>query len=587
MTINPVKKLQYIGRLASQAPYSKTILILQFLSGVFSFIGLPMLVPVLNYLGNSQTEHPQKYLGLVDKVLGYAGIAPSFNVLLAVAFILIIFGTVLVTICALLAVFSQSEFIKRYRREVFDAYSRVSWPWLIDSRSGELHFSVMKEVERAAQAPLDAQRVIIYLTQIIVLIAVALKISVTVTLMAMAVYGLLALWNASGSTAIRRIGEEYGHYYMRLSNAMTTLQQNKKFFKTSLLNQQLLRPILQAIDDLSGTIKRESLIVQTQQITNAVLTYLFLFVLMFFHQPLSLGYSDLLLVLAIFSRIAPNFNMVSMCYASLDGCIPMYESLQQRLGDLRRHQEENGTRPFKEGAIRFEHAAFAYPNGKVVFKDLYLTIRPNTTTAFVGSSGVGKSTLLDLLLGLLKPTGGHIYYGDVPHHELDKSSLRKITAYVAQDVTLVNGTLRENLAIRAADLEEGRIQSVIKKVGLDEVIAQMPQGLDTPVGENGVKLSGGQKQRVALARALFAEPKILILDEATSSLDSASESQIQQTIRNLQKELTIIIVSHKLSSVRYADDIFVLDNYGVCECGNYEQLLEKKGKLHFFDSLQQ
>jgi ABC-type multidrug transport system fused ATPase/permease subunit len=586
MTLNPIHKLRTIGELATSTPYSGSIIFLQFLSGVFSFIGLPMLVPVLNYLGGSAPSHSEKYLGVVEKALAFIGVQSSFQSLLITAFVLIVLGNILVTLSGLLAIYSLAESTRAYRKKIFEAYSRVSWLWLVESRSGTMHFAVMKEVERASQAGLDAQRVIIYTIQITVLMGVAIKISWVVTLMAVGVFGLLGFFNSLNSKKIRRLGEQHGQSFLQLSNAMTMLQQNKKFFKTSYLNNQLLKPAVRLIDQLADFIRKENRVIQIQQIGSAVFTYLFLFVLMFFHKELSLGYADLLLVLTVFSRIAPNFNMLSLSYASIDSCIPMYESLQRRIKDLNAHEEENGARAFtKHGPIRFDHVSFAYPNGKVIFKNLNLVIKPKAITAFVGASGVGKSTLLDLVLGLLKPTEGKIYYDDIIHSELDKSSLRRITAYVAQEVTLIDGTLRENLVIRAEDLNDAKAQAILAKVGLTEIIAQMPQGLETPIGENGVKLSGGQRQRLALARALFAEPKILILDEATSALDSVSDAQIQETIKNLQNEFTIIIVSHKLSTVRLADNIFVLDG-GICESGTYQQLIDKKGKLHSFDSLQ-
>ncbi|MBL8013711.1 MAG: ABC transporter ATP-binding protein [Candidatus Omnitrophica bacterium] len=241
------------------------------------------------------------------------------------------------------------------------------------------------------------------------------------------------------------------------------------------------------------------------------------------------------------------------------------------------HEEKDGVQTFDENAsIRFEDVSFSYPNGKMVFEHLNFAIEPKKTTAFIGSSGIGKSTLLDLVLGLQKPTKGGIWYGHVSYAELDKSSLRKKAAYVTQEVTLIDGTLRENLSIRADESDHVKVQAVLKKVGLDEVIANMPQGLETVIGENGVKLSGGQRQRIAIGRALFMDPQILILDEATSNLDIESESAILETIRQLKDEFTLIIVTHRVSTMRFADKIYMLENGRIGKSGSYDELFRNE-----------
>jgi ABC-type multidrug transport system fused ATPase/permease subunit len=257
----------------------------------------------------------------------------------------------------------------------------------------------------------------------------------------------------------------------------------------------------------------------------------------------------------------------------------MWETLNKRLDDLLEHTETNGTRVFDEHSpIRFENVQFVFPNGKMVFDHLNLVIEPKKTTAIIGSSGIGKSTLLDLTLGLNQPTQGTIFYGSIAHGELDKSSLRKKAAYVTQEVTLVDGSLRENLAIRLEECDDQKIQTVLKKVGLNEVIAQMPQGIETPIGENGVKLSGGQRQRIAIGRALFMDPQILILDEATSNLDTESEFAILETIKKLKEEFTILIVTHRISSVRFADNIFLIENGSAVE-KTYDELAGDQGRV--------
>ena len=234
--------------------------------------------------------------------------------------------------------------------------------------------------------------------------------------------------------------------------------------------------------------------------------------------------------------------------------------------------------------IENKNVSFNYPGNKNVFEDLNLEIQLNKTIAFVGSSGSGKSTLLDLVLGLLEPSKGNIFYGSLNHKEIDKNTLRSLVSYVSQQTTLMDASFRENVTIGIDDISDEEIYSVLKRVCLDDVVANLSEGLDTHIGEDGVKLSGGQRQRIALARALLMNPKFLILDEATSALDFESEKIILQTIQNLKEELTIIIVTHKLSSVRFADKICVLENGKVCESGTYDELKQANGKFASLDA---
>lgn len=582
------KKLSYIYRLVISTPNYKLIIFLQFISGACSIIGLPMLIPVLNYMKDGTVSAGKaNYIAFMEKGLSLFGLTPNFYNMLLISSALILTGQLLVFISALIAANAQIDLTEQYRKKIFDAYGKASWLWLLDSRSGEMNFSVIREASLASVAHLNAQRILIHFAQVTILLFLAIKLAPFITLIALAAYGLLAVFIALNSTLAYRLAGIYNEKFKKLSNDLTGLQQNKKFFKTSLLNERLIKGIFMHLKDITKINKKENLYIQIQPMISLLFTFLFLITVMLFHRQLSLSYSVLFLFLLVFLKLAPQFSSLSVAYTTLNSNIPVHQSLHNRLKDLYGNEEENGSEEFNgDGIIRFEKVDFSYPDGNSVFSDLDVTIEPHKTTAFVGSSGVGKSTLLDLILGLLRPVRGTIYFGDIPHPRLDKSSIRSKVAYVSQITTLIDGSMRENLTIRTSSIKEAEIKEIVNKVGLKEVINKMPKGLETEVGENGIKLSGGQRQRVALARALFTDPKILILDEATSSLDSESEYLIQQTIKSLQKDFTIIIVTHKLSAVRFADRIYVLEEGRVCETGNYKELLEKKGKLYHFDSLQ-
>ncbi|MBD3426539.1 MAG: ATP-binding cassette domain-containing protein [Candidatus Omnitrophica bacterium] len=583
-----LRKLRYIGRLVVTTPRWGLIIFLQILSGLLSFAGLPMLVPVLNILKDgSISAGNEKYLLFMGKGLELLGIEPGFFSILTIAALFIFSGQLLVFLSSLIAANAQAELSEKYRKDLFNAYGSAKWLWLLDSRSGEMNFSVIREADIASVAHLNAQRIVIYFVQVSVLIFVVIRLSPVITLFSMTVYGLLLLLSVLISNQVYKLADLYNRKFRKLSNDLNGLQQNKKFFKASMLNKRLIDGIFTHVHEIANTTKKQNFFIETQRALSLMLTFIFMISLMFFHRQLSLDYSVLMLVLLIFIRISPQFAALSTAYATLDSNIPMHRSLCGRLRDLENNTEENGTQQYApDREVRFENVSFIYPNGNRVFEGLDITIEPGKTTSFIGGSGVGKSTLLDLVLGLLKPSSGAIYYGNIRHDTLDKVSLRSRVAYVSQNTTLVDGTMKENLTIGLVDCDEDRIREITRKVALEEVIDQMAEGLDTHVGENGIKLSGGQRQRVALARALFREPDILILDEATSSLDAESENMIQETIKSLQKDFTIIVVTHKLNAVRFSDIIYVLEDGKVCEAGSYTELLARKGRLYELDSLQ-
>ncbi len=226
------------------------------------------------------------------------------------------------------------------------------------------------------------------------------------------------------------------------------------------------------------------------------------------------------------------------------------------------------------GDIVMRDVSFRYPDSPdLVLRGISLVIAENRTTAFVGSSGAGKSTLLDIVLGLLPPTEGRVEVGDRPISE-DLAAWYASLGVVPQDVFLLNDTLAKNIAfgVAADDIDYDRIREVIRMAQLDDVLAGLPDGLDTVVGERGVRLSGGQRQRIGLARALYRQPSVLVLDEATSALDNVTEHEIAKTLGALQGKLTVVIVAHRLSTVRHADTLVFLKNGAVETEGTFEQV---------------
>jgi subfamily B ATP-binding cassette protein MsbA len=280
--------------------------------------------------------------------------------------------------------------------------------------------------------------------------------------------------------------------------------------------------------------------------------------------------------------VAPVFQVVSIgtqiteAFAGLDR---MHEVLEEQPEDV----DPERAVPIgpARGLVKFENVTFEYEPGKPVLRGVSLEAVPGTVTALVGSSGSGKSTLIGLVAAFAKPTTGYIYVDGINLSTVRLNSYRSQLGVVLQDNFLFDGTVKENILFGrpAASDEDVALASQIARV--DEFASKLESGLDTVVGERGVKLSGGQRQRVAIARAILADPRILILDEATSSLDTESEALIQEGLAALMRGRTTFVIAHRLSTIRSADQILVLESGVIVERGTHAKLLAHGGR--YFD----
>lgn len=236
--------------------------------------------------------------------------------------------------------------------------------------------------------------------------------------------------------------------------------------------------------------------------------------------------------------------------------------------------------PAIKGEIVFDHVNFSYEPGKPVLDDVSFASQPGTVTALVGSSGSGKSTMIGLVAAFYKPTSGRVLVDGVDLSKVRLDSYRTALGVVLQDSFLFDGSIRENIAFSHPAATEEEIMQACRIAHVDEFAERFADKYDTVIGERGVKLSGGQKQRVSIARAVLANPRILILDEATSSLDSESEAYIQQGLRYLMEGRTTFVIAHRLSTIRQADQILVVEAGKIVERGKHQDLLALNGRYH-------
>ena len=291
------------------------------------------------------------------------------------------------------------------------------------------------------------------------------------------------------------------------------------------------------------------------------------------------------------------FILLSTFVGAAMGSFPeLYATMQKAFGASERVLEilsennepisiipaENQIRKQISGNLEFKDVKFSYPSRKeiTVLKGVSFTAKTGEKVAIVGPSGAGKSTIAGLILRFYEPDGGQLLFDEKSSENFSLTDIRNQVAIVPQDVLLFGGTIRENIAYGKLSASENDILSAARRANAHDFIMGFPEGYDTLVGERGVKLSGGQRQRIAIARALLKDPAILILDEATSSLDSESERLVQEALEELMKNRTSIIIAHRLSTIREADKIVVLEKGIVIENGTHQELMQKEEGLY-------
>jgi subfamily B ATP-binding cassette protein MsbA len=280
--------------------------------------------------------------------------------------------------------------------------------------------------------------------------------------------------------------------------------------------------------------------------------------------------------------IAPVFQIVNIgtqlteAFAGLDRTNEIMSELEEN-----QTPERTEKMPPIKGTVQFENVEFAYEPEKPVLHGISFFAEPGTVTALVGSSGSGKSTMISLICAFHSPTSGRVLVDDVDLAHVDLNTYRSQLGVVLQDSFLFDGSIRENILFSRPDATEEQFLFACRTARVDEFAERFPETYNTIVGERGVKLSGGQRQRLSIARALLAEPRILILDEATSSLDSESEAMIQAGLSKLMEGRTTFVIAHRLSTIRRAEQILVVEGGRIVERGNHAELFAMGGR--YFD----
>lgn len=548
--------------------------------GLTHGVGLLMLIPFLALLGIGETGTA------MSKVAGYA---VSFFEWFGLPFSLLTILCLYVTLVAIHAAATRYQavlntritfgFTQGLRNRLYQALCQASWNCFLEIKASDITHILTNDLQRVGFATQQLLQLIGALVIAAVHIGVALLLSVPLTLFALACgLGFLLLLrplNRRANLFGRELRQAMNDLYGVLSEHLSGMKVAKSL-SLERQNQERFQGITQGIT--TQMVRFTSINAGTRMFYEIgaalALAGFFLVAVRLAQMPAA----ELLLIVFVFARLLPRFSMIQQTSQRIGNALPSFQAavdLEARFQGWQEPPEDEPLPALKlEQGIRFSRVCFRYSKqvDTWAIKGLDLEIAAGQTTAVVGASGAGKSTLADLILGLLSPECGSVCIDGQPLTGPLLQQWRRAVGYVPQEAFLFHDSIRSNLLWACPRAGEGDIWQALEQASAKEFVSLLPEGLETTVGDRGVRLSGGERQRIALARALLRRPTLLLLDEATSSLDAGSQAQIQNAIRRLHGRMTIVVIAHRFSSIQDADQIAVLEQGRLVEAGAWQEL---------------
>jgi ABC-type multidrug transport system fused ATPase/permease subunit len=581
MPIN-LQKLGNMRRLLFRAyrSYARSffaLIILGFIGGLFEGVGIASVIPLFSLVaGQSATSSVDTITTLVTTFFSFLHIPLTPPILLG--FIVALFigkGFILFFIR-----YTNARIVSRFeegmRRTLLERTLRVQWQHLMRQKVGHLESILIYDVERGSSILNTLANTIILLTTFSAYTLVAITISLPITLGTLLLGGIIFIGMKPIFYQIRQRQMEAAAIQKEVNHHVAEHMTAAKSIKSMALEQ----PITQRAFSLFARLRasrirsaffRQSSLAIIEPIGFIVIATLFM---VSYRTP---GFS-LISFAVIMYLVQKLFSFISSISGQIQNINEAYPYLKTIMNWRRRSrdqaEEDVGTENFAlTRSLDLQNVSFAYNEHRSVLNNISLGIPAGQLVGLIGPSGVGKTTLVDLLLRLLEPTSGQILADGVPIKNISLSKWRNHIGYVPQEAVLINASIRENIRFYS-DATDEDIAEAARQANIHETIASLPDGYETSVGERGTSLSGGQRQRIILARALARKPSLLILDEATSAIDGESEQLIQQAIAGLRGKVTVIVITHRLSTANYLDRIIALDNGSVLEDGTPSKLLE-------------
>ncbi|PEL55090.1 ABC transporter ATP-binding protein [Bacillus toyonensis] len=551
-------------------------------------IGIILLLPMISMTGIINTGEETFFIAPVYKILQNFPKTTSLISILGIYVLIVLSQNILQRNITLRDARTQQVFVRKLRVETYSMILKAKWRFFLEKRRTNLINILTTELARVSYGINLILQLLATILFTFIQVGLAFLLSPQVTVFVLG-FGLLFLVASRVFIKKARIlGGKTSELAKDYLSGITDHFNGIKDIKSNTLEGSRLG-WFQSITKKMSSEQMEYMRIRSNsqlfyKISMAILIAFFIFLSVNMFQAQT---AQLLLIILIFSRLWPRFMTIQSNLEQLAASIPAFKSLwelQQECNEAVEMQDiymQKHIKPIciKQG-IECKDVSFRYNKQEALYalQNINVQIPINSMTAIVGHSGAGKSTLIDVLMGLIQPEKGQVLIDGIPLTTDNLLSLRRAISYVPQDPFLFNASIRENLMMIDSNVNEEQIWAALEFAAATEFVRMLPNGLDTLIGDRGVRLSGGERQRLVLARAILRKPSILVLDEATSALDTENEVKIQSAIERLKGTMTIVVIAHRLSTIRNADQVIVLGKGEIVQKGEFNQLAkERKG----------